>query len=81
MITIFYGMSGSFKLTTMTRSKNYKDDFKIYSDVKPHYGYINQFFKDIRQPSDYGVKTYTIWGEESEDIIFKEYKKLNKLLI
>lgn len=52
MITIFYGMSGSFKLTTMTRSKNYKDDFKIYSDVKPHYGYINQFFKDIRQPSD-----------------------------
>lgn len=35
----------------------------------------------VFQFCDYGVKGYTIWGEESEDIIFKEYKKLNKLLI
>lgn len=52
MITIFYGMSGSLKLTTMTRSRKYKNDFKIYSDVKPHYEYINRFFKGIREPSD-----------------------------
>lgn len=34
----------------------------------------------VFQRSPYGIVIYSMWGEESEDKIFEEYKKINNLL-
>lgn len=34
----------------------------------------------IFQYCPYGVLIYTMWGDEAEDKVFKEYKKLNNLV-
>lgn len=36
--------------------------------------------KILIQYSPYGVVVYSVWGEESEDKVFEEYKKINELL-
>lgn len=34
----------------------------------------------IFQYCPYGVLVYTMWGDEAEDKVFEEYKKLNNLV-
>lgn len=34
----------------------------------------------VFQPCPYGTIIYTMWGEESEDEIIQEYKRLNNLI-
>lgn len=74
------------KMIILEGQKLQYDEFLIAcppSQLKPQELRVTKKTIDpiVFQFCDYGVKTYTIWGEESEDIIFKEYKKLNKLLI
>lgn len=34
----------------------------------------------IFQYSDYGIMIHTMWGEEAEDAVFEEYKRINNLI-
>lgn len=40
----------------------------------------NTFDPIVFQYSPYGIVVYSVWGEESEDKVFEEYKKINELL-
>lgn len=35
----------------------------------------------VYQPCAYGVLIHSIWGEESEDKVFEEYKRINNLML
>lgn len=48
--TIYYGMSGSLKLATIT--SNHKYDFKVYSDTKPFYDMDRDYFNWSSRPND-----------------------------
>lgn len=45
MVNIFYGMSGSLKYTTMMSGK-YKEDFHVFSDIKPFWNYRKILFPE-----------------------------------
>ena len=44
MITIYYGMSGALKATTIENAPRHKDDLKIWSDIKPYWNYRKTLF-------------------------------------
>ena len=44
MITIYYGMSGALKATTINESPRHKEDLKIWSDIKPYWNYRKTLF-------------------------------------
>lgn len=48
--TIYYGMSGSLKLSTMNSLHKY--DFKVYSDTKPFYDLDRDYFNWSSRPND-----------------------------
>ena len=35
----------------------------------------------VYQPCAYGVLIHSMWGEESEDKVFEEYKRINNLML
>lgn len=44
MITIYYGMSGALKATTIENAPRHKNDLKIWSDIKPYWNYRKTLF-------------------------------------
>ena len=44
MITIYYGMSGALKATTINEAPRHKEDLKIWSDIKPYWNYRKTLF-------------------------------------
>ena len=36
---------------------------------------------DKDQPCAYGILIHSMWGEESEDKVFEEYKRINNLML
>ena len=52
MLTVFYGMSGTLKYTTMTWDPRYKDNHHILSDIKHWMKYQRELFKDNHKTSD-----------------------------
>lgn len=58
MIRIFYGMSGTFKLTTIQRK--YGDTFKILSAIKPHYKMAKTIFNGNRELQDLDFAMYRL---------------------
>ena len=35
----------------------------------------------VYQPCAYGILIHSMWGEESEDKVFEEYKRINNLML
>lgn len=52
MTTIFYGMSGTFKYTTMTSGSEWKESFKVFSDIKPWWNYRLNLFPGSLKGND-----------------------------
>lgn len=46
MITIYYGMSGALKATTINNAPRHKKDLKIWSDIKPYWNYRKTLFPE-----------------------------------
>lgn len=46
MITIYYGMSGALKATTINNAPRHKKNLKIWSDIKPYWNYRKTLFPE-----------------------------------
>lgn len=46
MITIYYGMSGALKETTIKNAPRHKNDLKIWSDIKSYWEYRKTLFPE-----------------------------------
>lgn len=46
MITLYYGMSGALKATTINNAPRHEKDLKIWSDIKPYWNYRKTLFPE-----------------------------------
>lgn len=67
---IFYGMSGSLKLTTINAL--YSEDFKVYSDTKAFYDMDRDYFNWSSRPNDAHLAIHRILTLSLPDYLPKD---------
>lgn len=72
--------------TLLVGSKQFDEVCKKYKLVKgllKQYTGVTKKAVDpiVYQPCAYGVLIHSMWGEESEDKVFEEYKRINNLML
>lgn len=54
---------------------------KTIKGLNPNHQLVDAVDPIVYQPCAYGILIHSMWGEESEDKVFEEYKRINNLML